>query len=138
MPDLSPLFGRLMKSHKLWQLVLAVYWLALFVATHLPKESPIVPTDQRDKLMHFTAFALLALLLATTWQLAAGYLTIHHLRWAWIVLVLYAALDEWTQSFVGRETSFYDWLADAAGAAAGLALFVWVRNQNWGRIPRKR
>ena len=114
---------------KAWQLVLAIYWLALFVATHLPKTQTLGTANQLDKLVHAAAFAGLALLLATTWQLSAGRLIGHHLRAAWIVLVCYAALDEWTQTFAGRDASLADWLADAAGAALGLALFAWLNRR---------
>jgi VanZ family protein len=34
-------------------------------------------------------------------------------------------MDEWTQLYAGRYASSLDWLADAAGAAAGLAVFAW-------------
>jgi VanZ family protein len=37
---------------------------------------------------------------------------------------MYAAADELTQLLVGRTASVGDWLADAAGAALGLAFFA--------------
>jgi VanZ family protein len=40
--------------------------------------------------------------------------------------MIYAGLDEWTQSFVGRHASAWDWMADAIGAFLGLALFAWL------------
>jgi VanZ family protein len=110
-------------SARLWQAILAVYWLIAFTATHVPRDFPGVPTGHWDKLAHFGAYAALALLFATTWQLSAGVLIGVHLRFAWLLLVLYGALDEWTQPFVGREASWLDWLADAAGAAVGLLVF---------------
>jgi VanZ family protein len=122
-------WGAMLRNYKLWQWLLAGYWLALFAATHVPKDFPAVPSGHWDKLAHFVAYALLAVLIATTWQLAAGQLAFDHLRWAWIVLVAYGAIDEWTQSFVGRDASWLDWLADGAGAAAGLAVIVWVRSR---------
>ena len=118
---------RLLKSPRNWQFALAAYWLVLFVATHVPNRLPQLPGAGSDKLAHLSAFALLAVILAVTWQLAAGHLTARHLFVAWIVIALYAALDEWTQSFVGRSTSFWDWVADASGALAALVLFAWLR-----------
>jgi len=129
MPDPTTLFHRWQRSYKIWQWLLAGYWLTLFAATHMPKEFPGVPSGHWDKLAHFTAYAILAVLFVTTWQLSAGVLTFAHLRWAWIVIATYGAIDEWTQSAVGRDTSLLDWLADGAGALVGLALFAWLARQ---------
>jgi VanZ family protein len=117
--------GPHLRSPKLWQILLAGYWLALFVATHLPPSIARVPGHGIDKLIHASVYALLAGLLATTWQCAAGQLTFRHLRWVWIALVLYAAFDELTQIPVGRTASWADWFADGLGALIGLALFAW-------------
>jgi VanZ family protein len=124
MPDSQQPFWR---NAKTWQVVLVCYWLALFIGTHIPSEAPLLPTNDWDKAAHVAAFAGLAVLVATTWQLAAGHLTARHLGVVWLVIVLYAALDEWTQSFVRRDASVWDWAADALGAAIGLILFVWLR-----------
>ena len=106
-----------------WRVLLAGYWLTLLVATHLPKTVAGLPADQTDKLIHFVAYAVLAWLLATAWQASVGRLNARHLKFVWMVVVLYGAIDEVTQPIVGRTLSFADWLADAAGAAVGLILF---------------
>ena len=111
---------------RLWQAALAGYWLLLFTSTHLPKAVPILPGGHVDKLVHAATYALLAGLLAITWQRSAGYLTPRHLRWAWIALAIYAALDELTQIPVGRDGNVADWCADAIGALVGLAIFRWL------------
>jgi VanZ family protein len=118
-----------LRRAKLWQGLLFVYWLALFAATHVPKRFPGLPTHHWDKAAHFAAYALLAALLATAWQLAAGRLARSHLIAAWVVLLIYAVVDEWTQLAVGRDASFLDGLADAAGAGTGLVLFAWLRRR---------
>ena len=47
----------------------------------------------------------------------------HCALWAWALAFLYAASDEWHQSFVpSRGSSFHDVLIDATGAALGLLL----------------
>jgi VanZ family protein len=117
-------------NYRLWQSLLVVYWLALLTATHVPSDFPGVPTNQWDKVVHFAAYAVLAILFATTWQLAAGLLTMRHLRAAWLLLCVAGALDEGTQFLVGRDSNILDWLADAAGVAAGLAMFVWLRRRS--------
>jgi VanZ family protein len=113
---------------RIWQLALAAYWLALLVATHLPREFPVLPPDRTDKLVHVAAFAVLGWLVAETWQRSAGRLNAAHLRAAWLAIALYAPADELTQPLFGRAASLADWLADAAGAALGLWLFaIWQR-----------
>ena len=109
------------------QLALAGYLLALLIGTHLPSGTPILPGDNYDKLCHFSAYAILAALVATAWQLTAGTLTLRHLRWTWIAVAVFGALDELTQIPVGRDCDFWDWVTDASGAAIGLLLFVCLR-----------
>jgi VanZ family protein len=113
------------------QVVLGCYLLALLTGTHLPPTSPFLPpeVDVFDKVYHLTAYAILAGLLATTWPLAAGYLMPRHLCRAWVALVSLAAIDEVTQTPVGRDCDFWDWSADAAGAALGLVVFAWLRRR---------
>jgi VanZ family protein len=41
--------------------------------------------------------------------------------------VAYGILIEFLQSFVGRETSFYDFLANSAGVSIGIILFLLFR-----------
>ena len=69
-----------------------------------------------DKGVHAAYFAVMAFLL---WVSASG-------RWAlgvWIVVALIGAADEINQAFTpGRFPDFYDWVADAAGAAASLLI----------------
>jgi VanZ family protein len=121
--------GGILKDYRLWQWLLATYWLSLFVATHWPKQYLGLPGGNVDKFIHFSAFALLALLAVATWEVAAGRLTPTHLVCMWIVLAVYAALDEGTQRAVGRDASMGDWLADAIGVAAGLLVFVIARRR---------
>ena len=124
-------FSRRLRNPKLWQIALACYWLALFVATHIPMEMPELHGGKADKLAHVAAFAGLAAIFAITWQLSAGRLTARHLAWAWVALVLYAAFEELTQPLVGRYASVWDWSADAVGAALGLLLFAWIGRKGW-------
>jgi VanZ family protein len=124
--------GKVLKHLAIWQVALACYWSALFVFTHIPLSgAPPLNFQWGDKVVHLVAFAILAALLATTWQVSSGRLNSSHLRWAWVALAFYGAIDEWTQSLVGRETSFWDWVCDAAGAFLGLAAFALV--MHWKR-----
>lgn len=125
--------GRLTKP-RLWHLALACYWLLLVVSTHVPPRFPGLPVHGVDKLAHLGAYAMLAGLAALNLQLAGGYLTRRHFRWMWIAVVMFGAVDELTQPAFGRDASWLDWLADAVGAALGLAVFALVR----GWVLRRR
>lgn len=110
------------------RVALAGFWIAIFTATHMPISTTIGPPDYGDKIAHFSAYLILAFLLATTWQLAGGILTRRHLVIVWLAVIAYGAFDEITQIPVGRDCEFLDWVADAGGAAAGLLLFVVARH----------
>jgi VanZ family protein len=123
---------KLIDSSKLktaFQVLLIGYWATLLIGTHLPPKTPFLPSEAHnlDKLYHLVAYALLAGLFATTWQLSAGTLNIAHLVWVWIAVVVWAAIDEITQIAFNRDCSFWDWTADAIGAAIALLAFVWLR-----------
>jgi VanZ family protein len=113
------------------QIALAAYWAFMLVGTHLPPSALFLPVevDNLDKLYHASTYALLAALLATTWQLSAGRLNAGHLFWTWITIVAVAAIDEITQIPFNRDCSFWDWSADATGAAIGLIAFAWLRKK---------
>jgi VanZ family protein len=96
---------------------------AIFFASSLPTVPKIV-RDTSDLLLHFVAYAGLALLVIRA--IAAG-------RWhlisfgsfvrAWLITAGYGVSDEVHQSFVpGRFASVADWIADAAGAAVALGI----------------
>ncbi len=79
---------------------------------------PLMPLPRHwDKLAHFAAWALLAVLLARGVRGRGG-------LWAPLAMaVVYGLVDEVHQSFVpGREMSALDLLADALGAAAGVGI----------------
>lgn len=90
-----------------WQVALVVYWILLFVATHYPRV--VIPGElpHSDKLVHFGAFGVLALLFwfavrPRVWVAAA-------------ILIPYAGLDEWLQQFTGRFTDVLDFVANTTG-----------------------
>jgi VanZ family protein len=75
-----------------------------------------------DKLAHFCAYGLLASLVLRAfggggWRGAVA---------AVLIASAYGASDEWHQSFVpGRNSELADWVADTAGAALAVALYLW-------------
>lgn len=116
---------RLLKNPRFWLAALALYWVALFVGTHIPVERVPDAVGSADKIAHFLAFGTLAMIFAATWQTFAGRLKFRKLVWIWVIIATYGALEELTQPFVNRVASIYDWLADISGAAIGLAVFHW-------------
>lgn len=109
------------RGYRLW----IAYWCVLFVVMHIPTggTNP-VPVRHGDKLIHFVLYALLAWL--------GGRLVIQGKRsgtrrallgWA-VIYVVYAALDEGLQSFVGRTASVGDWLCDVGGVTAASAMLI--------------
>ncbi|WP_419194840.1 VanZ family protein [Novipirellula herctigrandis] len=106
-------------------IVLAVYWLGMFIGTHLP--SSVVRHGPRvnDKLMHVCCFAGLGWLLCyvtTSDRLLTRFSMIA------VIGLFYAGLDEWSQGFVrGRSTDMMDFVADAVGLFSAIAVYAVCR-----------
>ncbi len=93
----------------------------VFVLTHIP--GSMIPDYARynDKLMHFVAYALLSLLYGVTVAVKGR----KGLLWMLLVtifLVIFAAVDEYTQQFFGRTTDIEDYYADLRGIATGMGI----------------
>ncbi|MGV3482977.1 MAG: VanZ family protein [Planctomycetaceae bacterium] len=105
--------------------VLALYWLLIFTGTHLPtlpKMSPVVT----DKLLHFTAFFGLSILLC--WVIQTRRHVWQKFAWVAVIAISYAGFDEITQSFVrGRTTDVKDFAADCLGIFTAIALYAALR-----------
>jgi VanZ family protein len=106
---------------------LALYWLAMFVGSHLKLHDAVQVFHIRDKVLHFLAYAGLAFLAASYQRFRKGSISLLDVALVWTVAVSYGVLDEITQIPVGRTADPLDWLADAAGAAAGLVAFLAMR-----------
>jgi VanZ family protein len=105
-------------------ILLAAYWLAIFVGTHLPSIISVAP-DVNDKSKHFIAFFFLGVLMCYVTNSPRWFR-----RFATIGLVgmLYAAIDELTQYFVpGRHPDPMDFLADSAGLWTGISVYLLAR-----------
>ncbi len=76
-----------------------------------------------DKVVHASAFALLAFLLEWGLQGPRRWPTYRRHGFIFLALLAFGASDEWHQSFVpGRDASLGDWLADGTGTLIGLGL----------------
>ena len=85
-----------------------------------------LPFPHQDKLMHATAYAVMAGLF---WQVWRQHITPASVYLPVVVVLccsLYGISDEWHQSFVaGRDSSIGDWLADTAGALLLASFYRW-------------
>jgi VanZ family protein len=100
----------------------------LYGASSVPDVGSL-PGGVSDKIAHFSAYALLAILVLRA--LAAG--RFDGVTWrrsliAVLITILFGASDEWHQSYVpGREAEALDIIADAIGGAAGAAFVLAAR-----------
>lgn len=126
--DMRPVTKITIFGFRLAIVVLSVYWLCLFVGTHLPNMGEILDLrfgmnhGVNDKVKHFSAFFLLGGLLCYVTNSPHWFK-----RFAIIGLVgmTYAALDEITQNFIpGRYPDVLDFAADTAGLWTAIALYV--------------
>jgi VanZ family protein len=97
-----------------WRLTLVVYFATLTTLTHWPTMDPLGPEHPSpDKLAHFIAFALLAVLLERSRLLPRGWM-------AMLCVVVWSVVDEWTQGMMSshRDTSWNDIVAGWMGVLA--------------------
>ena len=104
-------------AYKLRYVLCWSYWIALCGATHLPPSKMIqLPTTWFDKVLHVLTFILLGLL--ASWAYKVN--TLKQVVIIITILTTYAAIDECTQSLVGRTPDLYDWIVDTIGILAGV------------------
>ncbi len=97
-----------------WRWFFVLYFIALTIGTHWPRLDPLGPEHTPpDKLMHFLAFGILAVLLERTRWLPRGWM-------AFVLVGLWIPFDEWTQDLLSqwRNWSLPDVLAGIEGLAA--------------------
>lgn len=109
------------RFHRLFQLAVVGYWLAMFAATHVPRVEVVERLPTTDKELHFSGYFVLGLLLPF-WRLPVPPPTLRRMVRLWAVIALYGAIDELLQIPVGRSAEVHDWVADAGGAAGGILL----------------
>ncbi|MCM2372585.1 VanZ family protein [Aporhodopirellula aestuarii] len=129
---MQPVSGIRLFGVRLGILTLAFYWCIIFTGTHLP-EIPSAMPRMNDKVMHFTAFFLLATLLCyctnstRLWRRFGGIV---------LTCLVYGVLDELTQALVrGRSPDVRDFVADAMGTLLAVSLYAFAR-YHWARRRR--
>lgn len=118
------------------------YGITQFAVMHVPLPETPPAVSGLDKLVHFGAYAVLAVLLAT-WpmkteaddgptrrsQAGLGLLA--------VLIALYAGIDELLQGPVGRTPDLLDWFADICGAGTGLMTVFVCRWAGISLLPRR-
>ena len=82
-----------------------------------------------DKLAHMLEYGLFGWLLTRALAASRDFRSAAPLAlWALVLGCLYGASDEWPQSFVPmRDSSIFDWMADAVGVSAGI--MIWLKGK---------
>ena len=111
--------------------VAAAFFLVVtvFAGAEAVANVPLFPSPF-DKAVHFAFYGTMAVLLAHGFGL----------RWLIVPLILVpviGAADEWHQSFiVGRDASFWDWMADEIGTVVAVyAYWTWQKSRAAVRGP---
>lgn len=99
--------------------VIVVYWATMFVATHAPIPQVVLEFALWDKLEHFCAYGLLALLLSLR-RVATGTWGRSAMLNILLITGSYGVVDEITQIPVGRQCDLVDWIADMCGLMAAI------------------
>jgi len=101
-------------------IVCTIWWIAAAVATHVPAEDLPVGVHS-PSLLHVVGYAITTALFLMS-LIAYGIAVPRRWLIAVVVIAAYAAVDEATQPWVGRDGSVDDWVADLIGMAFALAM----------------
>lgn len=110
-------------------ILLVLFCAAIFYASHQPTLLVSLPYQQQDKFVHLLVYAVLATL---TWRYFSHWHKPLHIQTTAVLIfvALYAASDEYHQSFImGRTASILDWLADMLGASLAVLYWSWKTRQ---------
>lgn len=104
-------------------------WCILIFVFSSREGLPVSLERGTDKIAHFLAYSVLGYLLARARAVSGVSLV--------VILVfglMYAASDEWHQSFVpNRSADLFDWIADALGVFAGVLSYHFLQRRSGER-----
>ena len=103
------------------------FWLAAFVATHVPA-STISGVHVSDKTLHLAGYFLLGGVFLITLIIYGVSRTARDIM-VLLILAVYGAFDELTQPIVGRTAALGDWFADIGGAMLAIAIVELIPGQ---------
>ena len=110
-------------------LVLCIYWLTIFIATHTPAAKlPAIKVTGNDKTMHYLAYLGLGIFFWLAYYREKRPTFKEKKTWTVVLMLIgYGVLDEATQWFVGRNVSALDLLFDSLGILSSLLILFLVR-----------
>jgi len=95
----------------------------ILFATSVPPSLVPRRLSSYDKVVHFSMYGVLAMLLAR--YVLGGAVAVRAAIVTVACVTAFGAADEWHQKFIpGRSTEFADWVADSAGALFGAAAMI--------------
>ncbi len=125
---------RLALRQKITLAILAAYWIALLIATHIPLPKIVYQAHVSDKWLHFLAFMNLVFLLWFSFRPDDKVSWRSRLVWLLILAVCaYGGLDELTQPYFGRTCDLYDFLSNVAAIITGLLIVTFL--SFWQALP---
>lgn len=110
----------------------AIYWLALYVGTHIPNPDMLIGPHVSDKVLHFSAYIGLYLVLAVRIRiLSDAWPTMRQTIILAAMTSLYSAFDEITQGIpiINRHPDIMDAVADCSGVVSAILVIGIV---DWG------
>ena len=124
------------RERKLFSVMLAIYWVGIFVVTHIPVPKWTRNMGMSDKTMHVVAYMLFGFLLwfAVSFDEKANWRKLK----PWLILaivLIYGAVDEVLQRFVGRSMDALDFASDAGGVAAAMLTVTLLPGRRAAMIP---
>lgn len=112
---MTPAYRQALKHPRVW-FVIGLAWTAIIVYGCFAPSQPNVGVDGFDKVLHFGAFAGLALWFGSIYEKK------RHWRIAQILALLGVLIEIGQDQVSYRSSDFYDFLADVAGITVGILL----------------
>lgn len=108
-----------------------LYWVTIFILTTIPADAIPQFFNWQDKIEHFSAYFVLAVLLNLTLYFQKQFKLISDKSFLFTALFVagYGAIDELHQLFIpGRQCDFFDWTSDTIGGLIGvLIVYTFLR-----------
>ena len=115
---------------------LVLYWIILLLATSLP-DSAVPTTAVSDKILHFTAYFVLGVLLNLTLAFQNKYRLLKNKSVTATLILgsMYGIFDEVHQYFIpGRSMELFDFMADFSGLVLAV-VFVILLMKHYNFVP---
>ena len=126
---------------RIFRLLACLYAVVIVAVSSWPRlRLPDIGMSGVDKVAHFGQYAIFSFLVAGGWRRSAGSLR-RPIAWLPIlVLITFAALDEYHQGWIpGRDRDVLDWAADLVGIVIGYwAGGRWVTGGSRSAQPESR